>query len=130
MQKDSIEERERTKERRDLFVTLLRGSGLRVMLNGPDGPSRHPGNASIRFVGLSAHDLLAALQPKIAASIGSACSSGIPEPSHVLRGIGLGTEEAESSIRFCVGRYTTDADIHEAARLIVKTASALSSAAA
>ena len=92
------------------------------MLNGPEGPDRHPGNVNVRFVGLSGHDLLAALQPKLAASVGSACSSGISEPSHVLRGIGLSAAEAKSSVRFCVGRYTTDADIQEAARLVSKAA--------
>jgi cysteine desulfurase len=130
MQDDAIEEREHIKSRRDLFVTLLRGSGLPILVNGPEGPGRHPGNANIRFVGLSGHDLLAVLQPKLAASVGSACSSGIPEPSHVLRGIGLSAAEAESSIRFCVGRYTSDADVHEAARLLTNAASAIASAAA
>jgi cysteine desulfurase len=130
MEKDAIEERERIKSLRDLFVTLLRDSGSPITVNGSERSGRHPGNANIRFVGLSGHDLLAVLQPKLAASIGSACSSGIPEPSHVLRGIGLSSAEAESSIRFCVGRQTSDADIHEAARLVTSAASAIASAAA
>ena len=129
LQDEAREERERIKNRRDLFVNLLRASGLTIAMNGPES-NGHPGNANVRFVGLSGHDLLAALQPKLAASVGSACSSGIPEPSHVLRGIGLSTAEAESSIRFCVGRYTSETDIHEAARLVSNAASALSSAAA
>ncbi len=77
---------------------------------------------------MSAHDLLAALQPKLAVSTGSACASGIPEPSHVLRGIGLTAQEAMSSIRFSVGRCTTDADIAEAAVLVAETASSVENA--
>lgn len=94
-------------------------------MNGPAESKRHPGNANIRFDGVSAHDFLAALQPKLAASTGSACASGIPGPSHVLRGIGLTAKKAESSIRFCIGRHTTKADIAEAAALVAETAAAL-----
>ena len=58
------------------------------------------------------------LQPNIAASTGSACTSGIPEPSHVLRGIGLSLSEAASSIRFCLGRYSTSDEVDTAIVLI------------
>lgn len=61
---------------------------------------------------------LGALQPRLAASTGSACSTGIPEPSHVLRAIGLSEQQAESSIRFSLGRETTDQDVSEAIKLI------------
>jgi cysteine desulfurase len=128
VQADAIEERERVRGLRDLFVKLLRESDLRILINGPDEASRHPGNANIRFIGMPADDLLATLQPRLAASAGSACSSGIPEPSHVLRGIGLSAIEVGSSIRFCVGRYTTDEDIHEAARLVTETAKTMGAA--
>ena len=54
---------------------------------------RHPGNANVQFEGVCANDLLAVLQPNLPASTGSACTSGITEPSHVLRAIGLTDEE-------------------------------------
>ena len=76
----------------------------------------------------SAYDILGALQPHLAASTGSACTSGIPEPSHVLRAIGLSGEEAESSIRFSLGFGTTDADLEEAVRLITETLTRLTQA--
>jgi cysteine desulfurase len=118
-------ERERIRMRRDRFVELVRDVEVEVALNGPEGSKRHPGNANVRFSGISGHDLLGMLQPKLAASTGSACSSGIPEPSHVLKGIGLGGAEVESSVRFCIGRYTTDADVSEAASLIREVVSSL-----
>ena len=62
---------------------------------------------------------MGALQPHLAASTGSACTSGIPEPSHVLRALGLTPTEADASIRFSFGRFTTDAEIHQAATLII-----------
>lgn len=112
------EKRERLCRRRDAFIEMLNRLPWPIALNGPQGQARHPGNANIRFAKFSAEDILSALQPHLAASTGSACTSGIPEPSHVLRAIGLGSEEAESSIRFSLGFDTTDADLEEAVRLI------------
>ena len=74
---------------------------------------------------LTHEDILGALQPRLAASTGAACTSGIPEPSHVLNAVGLSAEEAESSIWFSFGRFTTDAEIHEAARLVSETLTSL-----
>jgi cysteine desulfurase len=111
------QERERVRQLRDLFVNELLQLPWPVALNG-DMTFRHPGNANLRFEGFSAEDLLGVLQPRLAASTGSACTSGISEPSYVLRAIGLSYEQAAASIRFCVGRYTTDADIREAVGLL------------
>jgi cysteine desulfurase len=49
--------------------------------------------------------------PKIAMATGSACSSALPEPSHVLTAMGLKEKEAYSSIRFSLGRFTTGDEI-------------------
>lgn len=115
---DAIEKRTQLSRRRDAFVGLLNQLRWPIAVNGPDGEARHPGNANIRFVGFSADDILNALQPRVAASMGSACASGIPEPSHVLRAIGLNSDEAESSIRFSLGFDTSDEEINEAIQLI------------
>ena len=48
------------------------------------------------------------MQPGVAAATGAACSSGLPEPSHVLRAMGLSVVEAEASVRFSFGRFTTE----------------------
>jgi cysteine desulfurase len=106
------------RQRRDTFIHLLLDLPWVIALNGPESEHRHPGNANIRFEGFDAHEILNSLQPSLAASTGSACTSGIQEPSHVLRAIGLSNKEADSSIRFSLGRETTDVDVNEAVRLI------------
>ncbi len=106
---------------RDKFVKNLTNLHWKAEVNGPKSQDRHPGNANIRFEGFSAHDILSALQPRLAASTGSACTSGIPEPSHVLKAIGLNGNEAEASIRFSLGFGTTDEEIEAATRLIEET---------
>lgn len=104
--------------KRDDFVERLANLSWAITLNGPPPEHRHPGNANVSFSGFNAHDILNVLQPYLAASTGSACTSGIPEPSHVLKAIGLTTDEAESSIRFSLGFDTTSSDIGEAVDLI------------
>ena len=113
---------------RNTFVEKLYGLTWPVALNGPEGMTRHPGNANVRFRGVVAHDMLAMLQPRLAASTGSACTSGIPEPSHVLKAIGLDTDEADSSIRFSLGFGTSDDDVEEAVNLIEDVLTKLSKA--
>ena len=125
---DAEEKRAQLCRRRDTFVEMLKRLPWPIALNGPQGQARHPGNANIRFAEFSADDILSALQPHLAASTGSACTSGIPEPSHVLRAIGLSGEEAESSIRFSLGFGTTDADVEEAVRLITEALTRLARA--
>ena len=112
------QKRELLRQRRDRFIEKLAGLPWSIRLNGHVGESRHPGNANICFDGFLAQDILQVLQPHLAASTGSACTSGIPEPSHVLRAIGLTHEEAEASVRFSLGFDTSDEDIDEAVNLI------------
>ncbi|HIE55348.1 MAG TPA: aminotransferase class V-fold PLP-dependent enzyme [Chromatiaceae bacterium] len=88
-----------------------------TVINAPGEQARHAGNVNVQFVGFSAHDVLNVLQPYLAASTGSACSSGIPEPSHVLKAIGLSSDEAESSVRFSLGFGTSNKDIEDAVGL-------------
>ena len=110
-------ERPRVNALRDKFVSQLQDAWATVRVNGPVGAWRHPGNANLRFDRYSAHDILGAVQPELAASTGAACTSGLPEPSHVLRAIGLSADEAESSIRFSFGRFTSEEDIVKATAL-------------
>jgi len=85
-------------------------------LNG-SATNRYNGNLNIRRAGLDVARLMSDVR-QVAFSAGSACASGSGRPSHVLRAIGLGEREAKSSIRLGFGRYTTRAEIEEAAALI------------
>ncbi|MEX0959203.1 MAG: cysteine desulfurase family protein [Burkholderiales bacterium] len=115
---ETAEKRVMLGQRRDAFVRKLMDLPWPIVLNGPKSMQRHPGNANVRFDGFDAHNILNALQPRLAASTGSACTSGILEPSHVLRAIGLSAPDAEASIRFSLGWETSDQDIDEAVGLI------------
>jgi cysteine desulfurase len=76
-------------------------------VNGAGSP-RVPNTTNIRFDGIDSDALLIALDLKgFAVSSGAACSSGAPEPSHVLLAMGLSRQEARSSIRFSLGRSNT-----------------------
>lgn len=76
-------------------------------VNGAGSP-RVPNTTNIRFDGIDSDALLIALDLKgFAVSSGAACSSGAPEPSHVLLAMGLSRLEARSSIRFSLGRSNT-----------------------
>jgi len=94
-----------------LFITQLTERGLDFKLNGPEFPQRHCGNVNIQFSGINNHELLGMLQPKVAASTGSACNSGIPGASHVLSAIGLSRDQANSSVRFSFGRFSDEQQV-------------------
>ncbi len=101
----------------DRFLAELLKSVPGLKVNG-DQASRHPGNLNLLFPSIDAPLLLQHLHPNVAASTGSACTSGQPEPSHVLRAIGLSSEDANASIRFGFGRFTTQDEVDYAAAIV------------
>ena len=117
---DIQQKRERLACLRNKFVSGVKELPYPIKANGPTH-QRHPGNANIRFDGFLAQDILSSVQPHLAASTGSACTSGISEPSHVLKAIGLSGDEADSSIRFSLGFDTTDDDINAAIKILEAT---------
>jgi cysteine desulfurase len=89
-----------------------------VHVNGGSAP-RTPNTTNVMFAGIEGEALVIALDLKgLACSVGAACSSGAVEPSHVLTAIGLSQEEAKSSLRFSLGRHTTEAEIDFALEVI------------
>lgn len=77
-----------------------------------DAPDRLPGIAHFCFPGCEGDSLLLLLDARgIACSTGSACSAGIAQPSHVLLAMGASEELARGSLRFSLGRTSTDADV-------------------
>lgn len=114
-------ERDRISSLRNRFVKILEEKQIARLVGGRVG--RHPGNALMHFQGRNAADLLARLQPYIAASTQSACSSGRLQPSHVLIAMGLDNETASECIRFSFGRFSDDGQVDRAtARLVQEVA--------
>jgi cysteine desulfurase len=94
-------------------------------VNG-DGAQRVPNTANIRFDHIEGESLVIALDLKgMAVSTGAACSSGAIEPSHVLIAMGLRPEQARASIRFSLGKQTTEEDIDFAIQLLPETVARL-----
>ena len=87
-----------------------------VVING-DLEHRIAGNLNISFNYVEGESLMMAISD-VAVSSGSACTSASLEPSYVLRALGLTDELAHSSIRFSVGRYTTEQDVDDAIKLV------------
>ena len=87
-----------------------------VYVNG-DLDHRIPGNINISFNYVEGESLIMALKD-LAVSSGSACTSASLEPSYVLRALGRNDELAHSSIRFSIGRFTTENDIDQAIQLV------------
>jgi cysteine desulfurase len=87
-------------------------------VNGGAAP-RTPNTTNLVFPGIEGEALLIALDLKgLACSTGAACSSGAVEPSHVLTAIGLPPEEARASLRFSLGRHTTEKEIEFALQVV------------
>ncbi len=101
-----------------LWAGILKEMPAAVM-NGSIS-NRHPGNINVCFRNHDAAEILGNLQPHIAASTGSACTTGISQPSHVHTAMGLSPQDAESSIRFGVGRFTTVEEVDLAIQLIAE----------
>ncbi|HLI86960.1 MAG TPA: IscS subfamily cysteine desulfurase [Bryobacteraceae bacterium] len=117
--KESMEaEGERTGQLRDRLLQQIQSALDGVRVNGALSP-RLAGNLNLAFEGVDAGALLTML-PDVAVSTGSACSSASPEPSHVLRALGLSAAEARSSVRFGLGRFTTAEEVDYAAGRIVE----------
>ncbi len=113
-------EAERLKGLRDRLYTRI-GSGLdRVHLNGHP-QERLPGTLNISIAGVEAEPLILALRD-VAVSSGAACTSATLEPSHVLRAMGVPAELAHGSLRFGLGRFTTQEEVDYVADLVVEKA--------
>ena len=100
---------------RDALVTRIQQVVPDARVNGdpdPDLAHRLPGNAHLTFPGCEGDSLLMLLDARgIACSTGSACSAGVPQPSHVLLAMGRDEEQARSSLRFSLGHTSTEADV-------------------
>lgn len=99
---------------RDKLVSALKN----VRVNG-SMEQRLPGNLNMSFAGVDGEELMTAVDD-VAVSSGAACRSAQVEPSYVLTALGLSNEEAQSSIRFGIGRFNTDAEIDYVAERVIE----------
>lgn len=97
---------------RDLLHQGLSARLDGVSLNGHP-TKRLPNTVNLRFAGADGEAVMASLC-RVACSAGSACSSGVPSPSHVLVAMGLSPEQAYQSLRFSLSRTTTASDVDAA----------------
>jgi cysteine desulfurase len=104
---------------RDSFEAKVLSALTEVEVNG-GAASRLPNTSNLLFRVVSGEGLLIALDIRgIAVSTGSACSSGSIEPSPVLLSMGRSREEARSSVRFSLGRYNTEEDVHRLTEAVI-----------
>jgi cysteine desulfurase len=106
---------------RDRLADGLFAAIPEAMLNGPsDLRLRLPNNLNVTIPGIQGETLLLSLDVLgVAASAGSACTTGNTEPSHVLRAMGLSDDGCRSALRFTVGRSNTEQQIDDAIDALV-----------
>lgn len=112
------EELPRLRRLRDRLWDGIRNNIPEVYLNG-DWERRSPHNLNVSFAFIEGESLMMALKD-IACSSGSACTSASLEPSYVLRALGRDDELAHSSIRFTLGRFTTEEEIDYVVKSLVE----------
>jgi cysteine desulfurase len=97
---------------RDRLIDGVRQRVPEAVLRGAPGAGRLPGNAHFTFPGCEGDSLLFLLDlAGVESSTGSACTAGVPRPSHVLLAMGLDEERARGAQRFTLGHASTDADV-------------------
>ena len=108
---------------RDRLQSAITSQMEEVYLNGHP-TQRLPNNLNLSFAYVEGESLLMGLK-EIALSSGSACTSATLEPSYVLRALGVGSDLAHSSIRFGLGRFTTEEEVDYTAKRIIEVVTKL-----
>jgi cysteine desulfurase len=111
-------EAERLRQLRDRLLSGIQARLPDVYVNG-DLEQRLPGNLNISFAYVEGEGLMMGIK-NLAVSSGSACTSASLEPSYVLRALGVEEEMAHTSIRFGLGRFTTEQDVDYAIEHVVE----------
>lgn len=107
--------------RNKLEAELLKIEGAK--LNGSS--NRLPNTSNISFCGLNSSELIKQFAAKLAVATGSACTSALPQPSHVLKAMGINDADAYASIRFSLGKYTTSEEIDATIKIVKEAISTL-----
>lgn len=102
---------------RDRFLAALQAAVPGLTVNG-DAERRVSGNLNLTFPGMVDAQAIMAAVPEVCVSTGSACSSAEIEPSYVLKALGLPEDRARATLRIGIGRFTSPADVDQAAALL------------
>ncbi|SIO57561.1 cysteine desulfurase IscS [Singulisphaera sp. GP187] len=121
--REHAEESARILELRERLHAAISGRVPVLRLNGHP-TLRLPGNLNLSFAGVDGEALMMAMRD-VAVSSGSACTSANPEPSHVLRAMGVDEPMARASLRFGLGRFTTAEEIEFAADAVARAVTRL-----
>jgi cysteine desulfurase len=120
-QKTIAEENTRVRALRDRFENTLLAQVEDVAVNGAR-EGRLPNTSNLAFLGVDAQAIQIKLdQEGVCCSLGSSCTTGAVEPSHVLRAMHLTNERARSSLRFSFGRYNTEEELDRVLEIIPRT---------
>lgn len=117
--KEMAQDAERLSKLRDKLQTALMANLEEVYVNGNE-EHRMPHVTNLSFKHVEGEGLMMTFNQNIAVSSGSACTSASLEPSYVLMALGLGDDLAHSSIRFSLGRFTTEEEIDLAVDALTK----------
>lgn len=99
------------------FVNEIQNNAKEIYLNG-DREKRYLGNINLSFAYIEGESMILSIKD-LAVSSGSACTSASLEPSYVLRALGVDDAMAHTSIRFGIGRFTTELEVEYAAKLLL-----------
>ena len=116
-EREMAAEAERIRYLSDRFYEGIADTLPDIFLNG-DREQRFPGNINLSFAYVEGESLMMGM-PDLAVSSGSACTSASLEPSYVLRALGVEDELAHTSIRFGIGRFTSEAEIDYAVTTVI-----------
>jgi cysteine desulfurase len=105
-------------KKRDRLQQLLTANVSGLIVNGAVD-ARLAGNLHISIPGIPNSAIIARVRSQLAISTGSACSSGVETPSHVLQALKLPADVVEGALRIAIGKFTTDAEIEEAAKILI-----------
>jgi cysteine desulfurase len=105
--------------KRDRLQTLLQESIPDLVING-DRTNRLAGNLHVSIPSIPNKAIIARIRDRLAISTGSACSSGVEAPSHVLQAIALPENLIEGALRISIGKFTTDEECDRTANILAE----------
>jgi cysteine desulfurase len=115
---EMIEDETRIAQQRDRLQILLLEGIPNLVVNGDLG-CRLAGNLHVSIPGIPNSAVIARVRHQLAISTGSACSSGVETPSHVLTAMNLSSDVIEGALRIGLGKFTTDQEVEKAADILI-----------